>query len=317
MSQELNKDLIDFKANVKALMQKSDLATKTAVESFTYLETSISDYKSRMENLFQSIELKKLRMTNILKASNELEKFLVIIDNIDNDVSQIMQGPKGILGTYIDKLEEIRRIDSYNWIKGLDKISSPIDNKAYSNYHTYYDKYKVLMRNGERVLLQEFQDIIKHYSNIEQMQTFIDYLISNEDQADLELKCKDKFRDDDDDVIDENESLNNLNKIKQSHEAKLNRSNTNTNSVVLIEEDLFMPKDTLIKLEQICLWFLRREQQYELYNDKNQHCDINQKLKFSETRNEFLRLCLITYSKMNSLGFKKDCSGNFINLLYC
>ena len=34
--------------------------------------------------------------------------------------------------------------------------------------------------------------------------------------------------------------------------------------------------------------FLQQEKQYELYNDHNEHCDINQKLKYSDIRHEYL-----------------------------
>ena len=78
-----------------------------------------------------------------------------------------------------------------------------------------------------------------------------------------------------------------------------------------ISEDLFMPKATLVNLELITWWFLQREQQYELYDDKGQHCDITHKLQFSQTRNQFIKTCLVTYSRMNSLGFKKESSGKF------
>jgi hypothetical protein len=33
---------------------------------------------------------------------------------------------------------------------------------------------------------------------------------------------------------------------------------------------------------------LQQEKQYELYNDHNEHCDINQKLKYSDIRHEYL-----------------------------
>ena len=56
---------------------------------------------------------------------------------------------------------------------------------------------------------------------------------------------------------------------------------------------------------------MQREQQYELFDERNEHCDIIQKLQYSQTRNEFLKFCLTAYSKMNSLGFKKDSGGKF------
>ena len=86
-------------------------------------------------------------------------------------------------------------------------------------------------------------------------------------------------------------------------------TNENTSEVIEMSYEFFLPKETLTNLEAITSWFLQREQQYELYNEKREHCDINQKLKYSEMRNEFLKLCLKRYSKMNSLGFKKDSVG--------
>jgi hypothetical protein len=64
---------------------------------------------------------------------------------------------------------------------------------------------------------------------------------------------------------------------------------------------LFISNQTTKKLESICYWFLEREQQSELYDEKNEHCDINKKLKFAEHRNQFLKLCIKTYFKRNSV----------------
>ena len=45
---------------------------------------------------------------------------------------------------------------------------------------------------------------------------------------------------------------------------------------------------------------MQQEKQYELYNEQAEHCDINQKLNFSEIRNPYLKLAMETFTASRS-----------------
>ena len=272
------KELISFSRSLRLITDISEKTTNTFVQSIDYIENQINTCHTGIADIFSLIELRKMRIENMNMTVNELDVFLKLIDVIDNDKLNIMQGHRGLLKEYIQNLEYINTIiEKYEWLKDLIYVS-PASSTAgssslvtnvlmkkshkISNFQAYYNKYVVLVRHGESLLSQEFYDVLQHYSNFENMRNFIDFLISKKDEIDGELSNEDYA--------------------------------------------LFIPKETIIKLEQICWWFLRREQQYELYDDKNQHCDIIKKLKYNEKRNGYLKICLITYSKMNSLDFKKD-----------
>lgn len=47
--------------------------------------------------------------------------------------------------------------------------------------------------------------------------------------------------------------------------------------------------------------FLQQEQQYELYNENHEHCDINQKLKYSEIRNDYLNKLILKSKDLDSI----------------
>jgi len=290
LKMEIEKKLLDFSQTVRILMEKSELATNFAIESFDNLDKSVSFHQENLKTIFSEIDLKILREKNLKIASKELEAFLNLIDTIEKDKLEIAQGPRGLLSKYITNLEHIKQIDNYPWVK---EQSSKFANKR---VELCYLKFNSLISHSEKILLDEFQNQIKHYSSSEQVLTFIDFLISKEDAID-DTKPEDEPK-------EEIGSKLNSNRVTSDDTINKNKS-------IEISEDSFMPKETLINLEIITWWFLQREQQYELYDEKLQHCDINQKLQFCQTRNEFLKTCLITYSKMNSLGFKKDSSGKF------
>ena len=254
----------------------------------------VSYHKEKLRTFLTEIDLKILREKNLKIASKELESFLTIVDTIERDKLEIMQGPRGDLIQYIKNMEHLNQIENYPWIK---EQSSKFANKR---VELCYYKFKTLIRHGENILLDEFLSQIRHFSQNESILIFINFLIMKEDD---ETKAE-TFNDSR--VSDEN--------AKDSFsfygsDDQIFNTNENTSEVIEMSYEFFLPKETLTNLEAITSWFLQREQQYELYNEKREHCDINQKLKYSEMRNEFLKLCLKRYSKMNSLGFKKDSVG--------
>jgi hypothetical protein len=291
---EIEKKLLEFSTTVRSLLQKSDMSTKFAIESFDYLDKSVSYHKEKLRTFLTEIDLKILREKNLKMASKELESFLTIVDIIERDKLEIMQGPKGNLIQYIKNMEHANQIENYSWIK---EQSSKFANKR---VELCYFKFKTLIRHGENILLDEFQNQIRHFSQNENILIFINFLIMK-DEDEQKAETLNDAR-----VSDENtkDSVSFYGSGDQ-----IFNMNENTSEVIEMSYEFFMPKETLTNLEAIISWFLQREQQYELYNEKREHCDINQKLKYSEMRSEFLKLCLKRYSKMNSLGFKKDSVG--------
>lgn len=79
----------------------------------------------------------------------------------------------------------------------------------------------------------------------------------------------------------------------------------------LDKQFLFFSNEAVFKMSKICAWFLERENESELYDDKNQHCDILEKLKYSKTRFDFLKNSLRIHSKLSSLGFKRELNEAF------
>lgn len=253
---EIEKKLLDFSLTIRNLMEKSEIATKFAIESFEYLDKSVNFHQENLRTIFSEIDLKMLREKNLKIASQELDTFLTIVDTIEKDKFEIMQGPRGLLSQYIKNLEYIKQIENYTWIK---EQSTKFANKR---VEVCYAKFNSLIRHSEKILLDEFQNLIKHYSNSEQALTFIDFLISKEDPIDDPRN---------EEVPREETGLkNNTNRVNCDEQ-------TNKQKLIEISEDSFMPKETLTNLEIITWWFLQREQQYELYDEHLQHCDINQK----------------------------------------
>ena len=171
---EIDKKLLDFSLTIRNLMDKSENATKFAIESFEYLDKSVNFHQENLRTIFSEIDLKMLREKNLKIASQELDTFLTIVDTIEKDKFEIMQGPRGLLSQYIKNLEYIKQIENYTWIK---EQSTKFANKR---VEVCYAKFNSLIRHSEKILLDEFQNLIKHYSNSEQALTFIDFLISKE-----------------------------------------------------------------------------------------------------------------------------------------
>jgi hypothetical protein len=124
------------------------------------------------------------------------------------------------------------------------------DNKSYTN--KTLRKLNYLLLEGDRILADEFKNIIKHYSSQSSVVNFMTFLI--------------------------------------------NESDVNPESD---DEKLYLPNETINKLEDICTWFLKKEQNSELYNQNMEHCDVNEKLNYTEIRFEFLKF-LTSYLKMDT-----------------
>jgi hypothetical protein len=245
--------LNEISNHLKKLLNRSNSFTNTIVDSFKQIDDVVEDATKRIRSIVDEVELKKRIVKNLNLTEKELEVLLERIDTIEKDKLKINSGPLGTFTEYIQKLETLRSIENYDWLRE-------------KHFQIYFVKYTTLMRHGENILVSEFTNVIKHYSSNELMKNFIEFVV---------------------------------NEIYGLYE----KSESNQ---LCSKSTLFIPLETLNKLEQICCWFLKREQQYELYDDQNQHCDINQKLKFVDTRLEFIKLTLNQYFKLNTLAFKNE-----------
>lgn len=139
-------------------------------------------------------------------------------------------------------------------------------------------------------MCQDFVTTIKFYCSNDMRANFFDFILNR-------FSMNEKSFEDEDELEADSEDLN-----YQPELFCLSDDDDEGNEES--EEELFIPKETIKKLEVICSWFLEREEQYELYDEKGEHCDINRKLRFGEMRNEFLNSCMVTYFKANSVSAK-------------
>jgi hypothetical protein len=78
-------------------------------------------------------------------------------------------------------------------------------------------------------------------------------------------------------------------------------------SLELDDAKLYLPNETINKLEIICSWFLKKEQNSELYNQNLEHCDVNHKLNYTNIRFEYLKY-LLCYLKTNTVDVNANTS---------
>lgn len=253
----MNPELIEFSNQIRDLVNNCDRITESTVQSISLLNTDIERQEIKLNDFLKRINQKKQFNDNLIKAVNELEAFLALCDSIENDKLKIGVGPKGNIAEYIKKLEYLLSIEKYSWYSQL-KIGQSKKNEP--NIQVSFAKHQELIRKGENYIFFEFQNILKHNCNREQIKYFTQFL--------LEKFCQ--------------------------------SSNTN---------ETFIPSSTVQKLELICSWFLHREQMYELYDDTNQHCDINQKLKYESIRFKFAADLIRSYIQVSSIGLIKEKDG--------
>ncbi|CAF0823841.1 unnamed protein product [Brachionus calyciflorus] len=258
----MNKEIVEFSNKIRTLITHSDRVTKSAVQSITSLQSEIDQQDRNVNELIKIINSKKQLHENLDIAIKELDAFINLCNSIESDKMNIQQGPKGSVTEYIVKLEYLKTVDKYLWYKDL-KFPRKKSKRNEENIQKSLDKHETLLQTGENYICFEFQNILKHNCNPEQMKYYIEFLIE-------------KFSIKKDDV-----------------------------------NSLFIPVSTVKKLELICSWFLKREIMYELYDESNQHCDINQKLKFDLIRFKFLTSTIQAYFKFSSLGLVKDSDGKF------
>ena len=192
-------DLYDFAFNLNILLKRSDDVTKQTIDSISSLDLKITESHLRLQKIFGNIDYQHKFIQNINDTVEELDVFLKLYDSIEIDKLRITDGPLGAFNEYIEKLVYIKTIEKFHWLKDI------AENSNSNSLKLLLVKYHKLLSFGEKVLFQEFKDVIKHYSNQECLNSFIEHLI---------------------------------------------RFNTDEK----IEQNLFIPMETLYKLEQICWW---------------------------------------------------------------
>jgi hypothetical protein len=268
-------ELVDFANSLRLVVNQTEKFTKLATESFDVIDFDVAALKEINQSFNESIELKRKRIKNINLCHGELDEFLKLLNIVQIDKYEISNGHRGMMADYIERMESFRVMENYVWIREMQVSNSEFCVRrwtAEADLKCLYVRYVNLMAQGENILCSEFLTTVQHYSSSEQMQNFFDFIIKK-------FVAEDENSNQDDDASD------------TTIDAGLN---------------LYMSKDTVDKLKLVCTWFLQREEQYELFNEKNEHCDINQKLKFGEIRNEFLKVCLVTYFKINSVSTKNS-----------
>lgn len=247
----IDSELKETITQITTIMEQSERATKTALESIKVFETNISKAKSNMEKFFTYMDSRKLRLNNMEKSIESLNELYSLFQTLDRDELIVQQGPQGSLDGYITHLESLKVFYKYS---GTDNYL----------FQSRLRKLNKILIEGERILLDEFKNIIKHYSSQETMTSFINYLINLNNSNDQTI-----------DLLDNNAQIKTL---------------------------LFIPRETLKKLETICTWFSKKENNSELFNEKQQHCDIIEKLSYCGIRYEFIKLIIKYYLKLNSFN---------------
>ena len=278
----MSAELVDFSKNLRSLLKQSDKTTKLISESIDALDTFVTQQYSSVRSVFEFVELKGHRIKKLNLCLDQLDDFLELVNIIETDKFEIANGHRGLIPEYIQKLDRIRAMEEYAWIKEFKTSNNFRKNKAEADLKDHYARYVSLMRQGEDVLFQQFMSTAEYFSSDEQMKSFFDFLMNRSASGRYDM---------------DGDSENNEPPLPSD-----------------LSTELFIPKETVQNLENICAWFLEREEQYELYNQNSEHCDINEKLKFGEVRCNFIKTCMSTYFKLNSVssknGFKKKNNGN-------
>ena len=157
---------------LKFFIEKNEKFTQTAVATIRQLEVDIDESHSKMNQILLDIKTLEAREANILKTSEELDAFLKLIDTIDNDRLQILDGSLSSLDEHFAKLNHIKRINKYDWIKNMNHLTAQSLKKS-------FDKYNNLMFHGQKRVANLFRNLIKYYSDStdsKKIQIFIDHL---------------------------------------------------------------------------------------------------------------------------------------------
>ena len=153
----------------------------------------------------------------------------------------------------------------------------------------------MLARHGQNLIANEFHDIVKHYSSeqFESVTQFIEFLLDQPDPDEAGV-----------DIVT-SASTNSVYKASGRGAVPAVSAAAAVAASANAKMALFIPAETIVKLEMICAWMLRREQQYELYDEAGEHCDIITKLRFGDIRNDYVKTCMITYLRLNTIDWKR------------
>ena len=188
----MTSSLRDFVLDLNMLLVKSEQATRQTIDSIRGLESSISTAHSRLAAELSTIEKQKMQIRNLHKLIEHLEQFTGLINSIDSDRLKILAGPLGSFSVYIEKLHYVKEMTSkYEWLNESNALNN------YNFFKISLMRSQNLIRKGEQIIAQEFNDVVKHYSNFDTIPQFVEYLncgsndcfIPNETISKLEQIC--------------------------------------------------------------------------------------------------------------------------------
>ncbi len=104
------KDLVKYSRYLRSITERSARTTDVFVQSIDYLESKANECHTQIAELFAFIELKEKRIKNMHCTMDALDVFSHLLDVVDQDRLNIMQGPRGLMEEYIEKLEQIDKI---------------------------------------------------------------------------------------------------------------------------------------------------------------------------------------------------------------
>lgn len=171
--------ICEFASNLDILQARSQQITDKTVASISSLEEIISSSHSKVADIFGRIEQQELAIKNMSQVVRELDILLELFGTINQDKLKIGQGPQGAFNEFIQKLLFIKSVEQYHWIRELAGLPNA------KNFRVLLGNYELLLAQGERVLVQEFQDVVKHYSNAETLEFFVEHLTSRFETADM------------------------------------------------------------------------------------------------------------------------------------
>jgi hypothetical protein len=154
-------DLIEASNRFKYLMIRSDEITKTTIDTIDSFQNCIDRIKLKMNAYSNATQSCEIKLENIQRCLIKVDSISSLIQNIDQNEKFIAMGPGDQLQEYLDLLS------TYYSFENINKME---ENNSKLN------KIVKLVKKGERILLNEFQNIIKHYSSYELTENFIKFI---------------------------------------------------------------------------------------------------------------------------------------------
>lgn len=171
-------DLIEASNSFKYLMIRSDENTKTAIDSIDSFQYCIDRMRLKMNAYSDATKSCQIKLDNIHRCLEKVDSMSQYVQNIDKNEKFISIGPGDQLKEYLDLLNTYSTFENANQTE---------ENNSKLN------RIIKLVRKGEKILLNEFQNILKHYSSFELTENFIKF-IRNSNQSDEHYMSKETLK---------------------------------------------------------------------------------------------------------------------------